>query len=81
VSEAVPLSLADLRVREGARVVAVSGRPGLRRRLLEMGVLPGTAIEIVRVAPLGDPIEVRLRGYALSLRREDARAIAVERAP
>jgi ferrous iron transport protein A len=71
-------TLADLAIGARARVVAVSGETGLRRRLLEMGVLPGTAIEVVRIAPLGDPIEVRLRGYSLSIRRDDARIVAVE---
>ena len=71
-------TLADLGLGRPARIVAVTGAAPLRRRLLEMGVLPGTTIEVVRVAPMGDPIEVRLRGYALSLRRDAARAIAVE---
>ncbi len=70
-------SLADLRVGERGVVRGVGGQAGLRRRLLELGVLPGTPLEIVRVAPLGDPIEVRLRGYSLSIRRDDARIVAV----
>lgn len=71
-------TLAELGIKQRARITRVAGETTLRRRLLEMGALPGTAIEVVRVAPLGDPIEVRLRGYALSLRRSDAMAIAVE---
>ena len=51
----------------------------IARRLLEMGLLPGTVIEVVRVAPLGDPIELSLRGYALSIRRAEAMAIDVVR--
>ena len=47
------------------------------RRLLEMGLLPGTRVRVVRVAPLGDPIEVEVRGYALSIRRAEALAIEV----
>ena len=58
-------------------MVSVGGERTLRRRLLEMGLLPGTSIIVVRVAPLGDPIEIRLRGYSLSLRHADARAITV----
>ena len=73
-------SLADLGVGDRAVVRGVSGEIGLRRRLLELGVLPGTALEIVRIAPLGDPIELRLRGYSLSMRREDARIVLVEAA-
>ncbi len=49
------------------------------RRLLEMGLLPGTEVRVVRVAPLGDPIELALRGYALSIRRAEALGIEVER--
>ena len=49
----------------------------LTRRLLEMGLLPGTRVRVVRVAPLGDPIELRLRDYALSVRRSEASRIAV----
>jgi Fe2+ transport system protein FeoA len=73
-------TLADLALHRAARVTSVGGEGALRRRLMEMGLLPGTPIEVVRVAPLGDPIEVRLRGYSLSLRRDDARAIDVETA-
>lgn len=50
------------------------------RRLLEMGLLPGTRVRVVRRAPLGDPIELRLRNYSLSIRREEAALIEVERA-
>ncbi len=75
------LALADLGLRRRARILSVTGAVPLRRRLLELGMLPGTPIEVMRVAPMGDPIEVRLRGYALSLRREDARAVTVEPAP
>jgi ferrous iron transport protein A len=56
----------------------VNGVGPLRRRLLEMGVLPGTRLKVERVAPLGDPIEVRVRGYALSLRRNEAAHIRVD---
>lgn len=56
----------------------VNGVGVLRRRLLEMGVLPGTELRVERIAPLGDPIEIRLRGYALSLRRAEASHILVE---
>ncbi len=74
-------TLADLGVDVSARVARVQAAPGLRRRLMEMGVLPGTVVRVVRVAPLGDPLVVRLRGYELSLRHDDARAVAVEPLP
>jgi ferrous iron transport protein A len=60
-------------------VVAVGGDPELRRRLLEMGFCNGASVEVVRRAPLGDPIEFRLRGYHLSLRDEQAAHVSVTR--
>jgi len=63
----------------GTAVVRRLGLPrATTRRLLEMGLLPGTAVRVVRRAPLGDPIELRLRNYSLSIRREEAALIEVE---
>jgi len=59
-------------------VVSVGGDSELRRRLLEMGFCNGAEVEVVRRAPLGDPIEFRLRGYCLSLRDEQARYVQVK---
>jgi Fe2+ transport system protein FeoA len=53
--------------------------PSLRRRLLEMGLTRGTAVELIRVAPMGDPIEISVRGYRLSLRREEASSILIRK--
>lgn len=53
--------------------------PALRRRLLEMGLTRGTLLELIRVAPMGDPIEISVRGYRLSLRREEAASIFIKR--
>ncbi len=50
----------------------------MSRRLMEMGLLPGTKVRVVRVAPLGDPLELRLRNYSLSVRRRDAAQISVQ---
>ena len=61
-----------------ACVLAVGGDPVLRRRLLEMGFCNGAEVEVIRRAPLGDPIEFRLRGYCLSLRDEQARHVQVK---
>jgi len=61
-----------------ARIVRVSGGGPLRKRLVEMGVLPGVVVEVVRFAPLGDPMEVRIRGMSLSLRRREASSIEVQ---
>jgi ferrous iron transport protein A len=58
-------------------VLAVGGTPEIRRRLLEMGFCSGTHVEVVRRAPLGDPIEFRLRGYHLSLRAEQAQFVQI----
>ncbi|MBX6422224.1 FeoA family protein [Thermosulfurimonas sp. F29] len=65
----------------GTRVRIVrlgGGSPALRRRLMDMGVLSGEPVSVERVAPLGDPLEIRIRGYRLSLRREEAEKILVE---
>lgn len=51
----------------------------VRQRLLEMGLTKGTAIELVRFAPMGDPIEVKVKGYRLSLRREEAETVIIDR--
>jgi ferrous iron transport protein A len=58
-------------------VVAVGGDPDIRRRLLEMGFCNGASVEVIRRAPLGDPIEFRLRGYCLSLRDEQAQFVQI----
>jgi ferrous iron transport protein A len=58
-------------------VVSVAGDADLRRRLLEMGFCNGANVEVIRRAPLGDPIEFRLRGYHLSLREEQARHVMI----
>jgi len=60
-----------------ARVVAVSGNGPVALRLMQMGVVPGVSISVVKSAPLGDPIQIRVRDYDLALRRLEARTIAV----
>jgi len=60
------------------RVVRLYGEGPLRRRIMDMGVTRGTLITVRRIAPLGDPIEINLRSYELSLRKEDAEIIEVE---
>lgn len=60
------------------QVIAVGGDDDLRRRLLEMGFCNGAQVQMIRRAPLGDPIEFRLRGYHLSLREEQARHISIQ---
>lgn len=60
-----------------ARVVSVEGEGVVARRLMEMGVVPGAPVCVIKAAPLGDPIEVRVRGYHLALRRAEAQTIRV----
>jgi ferrous iron transport protein A len=62
----------------GGVVRRVEGDARVRRRLQEMGLTSGAHVALVRVAPLGDPIEVRVRGYRLSLRRREAQSITVD---
>jgi ferrous iron transport protein A len=71
-------SLDQMRMGQRARIVAVAGTDSLVQRLLEMGLIDGEEVEVVGVAPLGDPLEVRLRDYRLSLRRTEAARIQVE---
>lgn len=59
------------------QVLNVSGALPIRRRLLEMGLCPGVAVDVIRRAPLGDPLEVRVRGYLLSLRLDQAAQVSV----
>ena len=71
------MTLATLPVGVRARIIAVEDSSQLARRLIEMGVVPGAQVEVVRTAPLGDPLQILVRGYYLALRRNEARAIAV----
>jgi ferrous iron transport protein A len=61
----------------GARVVGVAGTAAVSRRLMEMGVVPGARVRVIKSAPLGDPLEIRVRSYHLALRRTEAEAITV----
>ncbi len=70
-------SLVDLPLGQHAEIVSIDCERRLSRRLMEMGLLPGTRLRVVRVAPLGDPIEFRVRNYSLSLRRAEAAKITV----
>ncbi len=71
-------SLDQLKPGERATIVKVGGQGPVRRRILDMGVVKGTEIEVVRVAPLGDPVEFLIKGYNLSLRKSEAQEIQVE---
>jgi ferrous iron transport protein A len=70
-------SLDQLRVGQRARIQSLSGIDTLLQRLMEMGLLEGEEIEVLAIAPLGDPVEILLRDYRLSLRRREAASITV----
>ena len=71
------MTLNELKPGKSAVVLAVNGEGALRRRLLDMGLTPKTKIYMRKVAPLGDPMEIKLRGYELTLRLEDANRIDI----
>jgi Fe2+ transport system protein FeoA len=70
--------LNELKKGDQGRVVKISGGGSVHQRLMDMGLIAGSEVEMQRVAPLGDPIEIRIRGYNLSLRKEEAAGISVE---
>jgi len=75
------ITLNELPVGASARIVGFEGAsPSYRRKLLSLGLTPGVTVVVARVAPLGDPMEVRVRGFALSLRKTEAAALIVEKA-
>ena len=71
------MTLTNLPVGQDARVTAVKGNGNVARRLMEMGVIPGVAVQVIKTAPFGDPIEIRVRGYSLAMRKSEADAIEV----
>ena len=73
------LGLDRLAVGERAQVVRILGGDEITARLFEMGLTPGVAVELIGFAPLGDPIEISLRGYRLSLRKSEAARVEVEK--
>lgn len=71
-------ALGELRPGERGRIKRIGGERSIRRKLLDMGLVVGEEVMIERVAPLGDPIEIRIKGYHLSLRKEEAASVLVE---
>lgn len=71
-------TLAELAAGERGRVAQIGGDADATRRLMDLGLIRGTTVEVVRRAPLGDPMEVKLRGFMLTLRRSEAEHITVE---
>lgn len=72
------LTLDKLPVKKSGVITKVGGEKALRLRLLDMGLIPKTNITVFKIAPLGDPIEIHLRGYSLTIRKEDAANIEIE---
>jgi ferrous iron transport protein A len=72
------MNLAGLKPGQKGKITAIGSVGPLRRRLLDMGVLLGEQVKVEKVAPMGDPIEVRVKSYNLSLRKSEAEAISVE---
>ena len=72
------MTLDKLPLGQEAVITAVGGEGARRCRLLDMGLIPKTRVRVEKIAPLGDPLELRVRGYSLSLRKEDAGKIEVE---
>ena len=71
-------TLKDIKIGKTAKVVKVHGEGAIRRRIMDMGITKGTEIYVRKLAPLGDPMELNVRGYELSVRKADAEMIEVE---
>lgn len=71
-------TLKDVAVGETAKVVKINGEGKVKRRIMDMGITKGVEIYVRKVAPLGDPIEITVRGYELSLRKDDAEMLEME---
>lgn len=71
-------TLKSVKTGETVKVIKVAGEGAIRRRIMDMGITKGVEIKVFKVAPLGDPIEITVRGYELSLRKQDADMIEVE---
>lgn len=72
------MTLEDLKPGQDGTVASLGEKGPVRRRLMDMGITPGVSIKVIKVAPLGDPVEVNVRGYELSLRKAEARQIVLK---
>ena len=79
MTEVFKMTLNELNIGESGIITLVGGEGALRRRLLDMGLTPKTKVMVRKVAPMGDPIEIHLRGYELKICIDDAKKIEVER--
>lgn len=71
------MTIDDLKIGQTGTISNVGGQGALRLRFLDMGLIPGTRVKLQKVAPMGDPIQIQVRGYELTIRREDARQITL----
>lgn len=71
-------TLKDIKVGKSAKVVKLHGEGAVKRRIMDMGITRGVSVYVRKVAPLGDPIEIFVRGYELTLRKKDAEMIEIE---
>lgn len=72
------MTIDDLKIGQSGVISQVGGEGALRLRFLDMGLIPGTAVLLQKAAPMGDPIQIQVRGYELTIRREDARKITLK---
>ncbi len=75
------MTLAELAPGKKGKILRVGGEGALRFHLLDMGLIPRTEITVTKIAPMGDPLELRLRGYELTIRLDDAKEIEIEEIP
>ena len=72
------MTLKELQIGQSARILSVGGSGALRQHFLDMGVIPGAEVKLLKLAPMGDPMELLIHGYSLTLRLDDAAQIEVE---
>ena len=72
------MTIDDLQIGQQGTITTVGGEGALRLRFLDMGLIPGTKVQLRKVAPMGDPIQIQVRGYELTIRREDAKMIGLQ---
>jgi len=72
------MTIDDLKISQSGTITAVGGEGALRLRFLDMGLIPGTTVKLQKVAPMGDPIQILVRGYELTIRRDDAKLIMIQ---
>lgn len=72
------MTLKEMKPGQSGQVVSIGEKGPLKRRIMDMGITPGTAVKVIKTAPLGDPVEINVRGYELSLRKEEAARIEIQ---